>query len=546
MTAAAPTSSGELRFDYIVVGAGSSGCVVANRLSEDGRYRVLLLESGGSDRSIKIQVPLYVADLLNDDRVIWRYKTEPERHLNRRAIDWVRGRVLGGSGSINGNQFVRGDPEEYDAWSAQGCTGWSWSDLLPYFRKLEDYPAGDIVWRGHGGPIGVVKLDKFDELSEAFLASCEQAGIKRVADYNDGTYEGASYLQYSTRNGLRCSSASGYLWPANGRRNLKVMTGAFVTQVLFEGKRAVGIEFRSDGQLQRAWALREVALSCGSLQTPKLLELSGIGNGEILQSLGIGMVHHLPGVGENLQDHPQTAVTFECAKRITINDLLQSHWRKFREGLRFILFREGLLSICTCTVQVITRTDPVNAQRNLKLVLRLFSGGPENRSTGPRGLDLFPGFGVGVFALRPRSRGSSHIRSKDEIEPPCIEANYLAHEMDVRAMLEGVRLARGIGKQTPLQSLIVRETRPGPGAKNDDALLDYIRSTTHGSAHQIGTCKMGTDPLAVVNSRLQVHGIECLRVVDASICPTLPSSNTNAIAIAIGEKGADLILQSQT
>ena len=469
--------------------------------------------------------------------------TEPQAHLNGKPQKWARGRVIGGSSSINGNLFVRGDPLEYDKWRDAGCAGWGYSDLLPIFKRLEDYPEGDPAVRGRGGPIHCTSLDKFDPLSDAFVGACAEAGFKRLPDYNDGSYEGAFYLQYSTRNGLRNSSAAGYLRPANKRPNLTVLPNATVTRVVLDGKRATGVEYRlGDATLREVRARREVVLSAGPLASPQLLELSGIGNSEILQKHGVPVVHHLPGVGENLRDHPNTRLTFECSQPITINDVLQSPWLKFKEGLRFMFKREGLLTICSATAQMNFRSHPELTQPDLVLRLLPLSGKDRYARTPGYGMDPFPGFTFGVTVLQPRSIGTLHIQSRDPLQQASMDPRYLSHEADAQLFLDGVRLARKVAQMPALKPLIVRETRPGPEVADDAGLLDYMRGTIQTSWHMVGTTKMGTDAAAVVDPELRVHGIANLRVIDSGICPTIPSSNTNIPSIAIGEKGADLLL----
>lgn len=529
-------------FDYIIVGAGSSGCVMADRLSSGGRHRVLLIEAGGRDNKLNIRIPLMVAKLLMDERVTWPFTTEPQTHLNGKPQLWVRGRVIGGSNSINGLLFVRGDPKEYDKWRDAGCAGWGYSDMLPYFKRIEDYPEGDPAVRGRGGPIGVTNLGHFDELVDAFVGACEQNGFKRLADYNDGSYEGTFPLQYSTKNGMRASTAYAYLRPASKQPNLTILTNAVATRVLTEGKRATGVEVSYGGGLQQVRARREVVLSAGPLKSPQILELSGIGNADLLQKLGINVVHHLPGVGENLRDHPNVRLTFECAKPITINDVLRSPLLQLKEGLRFIFRREGLLTICSATAQTNFRSSKEVKQPDLVLRLLPVSGKDRYARTKAYGLDPFPGFTFGITPLQPRSVGTLHIRSRDPHDQAAMDPRYLSHEADAQLFLEGIRVARKVAQQPALKPLIVRETRPGPETNDSPALLDYVRETVQTSWHMIGTCKMGVDDAAVVDPELRVRGIADLRVVDTSICPTIPSSNTNAAAIAIGEKGADMVL----
>lgn len=529
-------------FDYVVVGAGSAGCVLANRLSADGRHSVLLLEAGGKDSNLNIHIPLLVANILRDERLTWPLTTEPQNDLKGQRQLWVQGKVLGGSSSINGNLYVRGDPREYDGWAAQGCTGWSYEALLPYFRKLEDFPGGDPSVRGRGGPIGCTQLRDFDPLSNAFIRACEQAGSPVRADYNDGSsYEGTFYSQYSTRRGLRSSTAVEYLRPAVGRRNLTVLTRALATRLMLEGKQAKGVEFVVRGHMRSAKANCEVILSAGALHTPKLLELSGIGNAAILQSRGIDAVHHLPGVGENLRDHTATRLTFECGQRITINDIARSPWLKLKEGLRFAFRREGLLTISSSTAQTNLRAGPDSERADLLLRLQPFSGKDRYARTPKLGMDMFPGFTISIGILNPRSVGSLHVKSPDPQMQAAMDPRYLSDAHDTRMYVEGIRIARSVASQPALKALIVRETRPGPQVDGEAAVVDYIKSTLQTSWHMVGTCRMGLDDMAVVDPELRVHGLGNLRVVDASVFPTIPSSNTNIPTIAAAEKAADLI-----
>jgi len=529
-------------FDYVVVGAGSSGCVMAAKLSASGQHRVLLLEAGGRDTSFNIKVPLFVAHVLNDESLIWPYMTEPQTHLNGQPQRWTRGRVIGGCSSINGNLFVRGDPKEYDNWRDLGCAGWGYDDMLPIFKRLEDFPEGDSSIRGRGGPIHCTPLTKFDPLSDAFLDACGEAGYRNLPDYNDGSYEGAFYLQYSTRNGWRNSTPVGYLNPALKRSNLTVLPNAIVTRVVLEGKRATGIAFRLGETNLTVKARREVILSAGPLASPKLLELSGIGNSEVLQKHGIATQHHLPGVGENLRDHPNTRITYECARPITINDVLRSPWLKLKEGLRFVFKREGLLTICSATAQMNYRSSDKVNQPDLVLRLLPLSGRDRYARTPDKGLDPHPGFTFGITVLQPYSRGTCHIKSSDPLQQAAMDPKYLSHEADVQTFLDGMRVARKVAEQPAMKQLIVRETRPGPEVNDDAGLLDYMKGTIQTSWHMVGTCKMGVDDAAVVDPQLRVHGLQGLRVIDSSICPTIPSSNTNIPSIAIGEKGADMVL----
>ncbi|CAN5515478.1 choline dehydrogenase [soil metagenome] len=535
----------EAKFDFIVCGAGSAGCIVAERLSADGRHQVLLIEAGGRDNNINIKVPLLVINLLNDEKVTWPYKTTPQQHLNGKPQRWTRGRVIGGSGSINGNLFARGDPTEYDHWSALGNKGWSYADMLPVFKRMEDFPEGDAALRGRGGPIHCTRLDKFDRLSGAFVNACTQAGYRELPDYNDGSYEGVFYLQYSTRRGLRNNSAAGYLKPAHKRSNLTILVNATVSRVLLDGQRATGVEVLLNGATKlELRARQEVILSAGPLATPQLLELSGIGNEAVLREHGVKVVHHLPGVGENLRDHPNTRLTFECSEKITVNDILRNPLRKMREGLKFIFKRQGLLTISSSTAQMNYRSRPELKQADLVLRLQPLSGGDRYARTPGTGMDMFPGFTFGVTTLQPKSRGTVHIQSTDPLQQASMDPRYLSHEDDARLFVEGMRISRGIATMPAMRPLVVRETRPGPGVVDDADMLAYIRETLQTSWHMVGTCKMGVDEMAVVDPQLRVHGIAGLRVIDSSICPTLPSSGTNIPSMAIAEKGAEMVLAS--
>ncbi|MEO8752790.1 MAG: GMC family oxidoreductase N-terminal domain-containing protein [Casimicrobiaceae bacterium] len=530
-------------FDYVIVGSGSAGCVLANRLTADGRHTVLLMEAGGRDNHYNIRIPMLVADVLSDTRWTWPYVTAPQPHLDGKPRKWIRGKVIGGCSSINGNLFVRGDPAEFDAWrDALGCEGWGYADLLPIFMRLEDCPEGDPASRGSGGPIRCTRPRGPDTLSDAFVDACAEAGSRRLGDYNDGSYEGAFLLQYSIRKGLRDSSASGYLRQAIGRRNLTVLPNATATRIAMDGRRATGVEYRAGGRIGAVKSTREVVLSAGPLASPQLLELSGIGNGDLLRELGVPGIHHLPGVGENLRDHPNMRMTFECSKPVTINDVMRSPLRKAKEALRFALMREGILAMSSSSAQMNYRSRPDVRRADMVLRLLRFSGESRYSRRAGYGLDRYPGFTIGVAVLQPRSTGTVHIESRDPMQQARMDPRYLAEPDDARMFVEGMRFARRVAAMPSLKPLVVRETRPGADADDDAALLQYAREAIQTSWHMVGTTKMGIDAMAVVDPQLRVHGIASLRVIDSGICPTIPSSNTNIPAIAIGEKGADLLL----
>jgi choline dehydrogenase-like flavoprotein len=530
----------EAVYDYVVVGAGSAGSAVASRLSESGRFRVLLLEAGEDDPWIWLRVPLGAGFILLSQRSLWRFYTEPQSNLGNRKMFWPRGRVLGGSSTINGMLWVRGEPAEYDNWRNLGNPGWGYEDVLPYLKRIESYAKGDGT-RGKHGPIPISLFGR-STLGDAFQAACVQAGIPQTPDYNGAKYEGVGYLQSNTRRGMRSGGRESYLRPARSRANLHMHTSAHADRVRVENGRAVGVEYRIAGDRRFARASREVIVSAGAVQSPQLLELSGIGDKERLAELGIASVKHLPGVGENCRDHLHTRVSFECIRPITLNDILDNPLRKAWMGLRYFVSRDGEMAACTARVHALAKTDPALDRPDVKIQMHNLSAEDPRHPTELK-LDKFPGFGIGTFALRPASTGSVHIRSADPEEPPAIAADYLTDPRDRKTSVAALRFARRIAAQPALAKLIVREVRPGPDAQSDDALLEHIAKLGATSYHPIGTCKMGSDPMAVVDHELRVHGVKGLRVADASIMPTMVSSNTNAPSFLIGERCADFLLR---
>jgi choline dehydrogenase len=525
-------------FDYIVVGAGSAGCALAARLSESGRHRVLLLEAGPPDRNIWIHVPIGYAKLFTDARHNWLYTSEPEPELNGRSIIQPRGKVMGGSSSINGLLYLRGQHEDFDHWRQLGNAGWSFADVLPYFKRAEDQERGADDLHGVGGPLAVSDVSEPHPLCEAFIEACEQAGFPRNDDFNGPQQEGAGYFQMTTRNGRRVSTARGYLRDARRRGNLTIVSEALATRILFEGRRAVGIEYRKDGGTHVARASGEVILSGGAFNSPQLLQLSGVGPADLLKGHGIGVVADMPGVGADLQDHFQVRVAYRCTERITMNDTVNSLPLKIAAGLRYMLFRKGMLTIGAGYAGAFLKTTPDVATPDVQFHVIIFSADKIGGNLHP-----FPGFIISVCQLRPESRGTVRIKSADPAQAPAIQPRYMTAAADRECMIRGMQLTRRIMGQPAIKRYVAEERLPGPNVATDEGLLAYARETGTTIFHPASTCRMGSDRTAVVDERLRVHGFENLRVADASIMPTVVSGNTNAACVMIGEKCADMALE---
>lgn len=524
--------------DYIVVGAGSAGCVMAARLSEDAATQVLLLEAGPPDRSLWIHLPIGYGKTMWDSTYNWCFHTDPDPNMNGRRIYWPRGKTLGGSSSINGLVYIRGQHEDFDSWRAQGNPGWGYEDVLPYFIRSENNQRGASSFHGDAGPLHVSDIGAQHELIEAFIAGAGQNHVPRTEDFNGQKQEGAGYYQLNTHRGWRCSTAKAYLAPARKRGNLEVQTGAHATGLLMEGQRVVGVNYVQAGVNKTARCRSEVVLCAGAIQSPQLLQLSGIGPAALLQARGIPVRHVLAGVGENLQDHLQVRLIYECSKPITTNDQLNSWTGQVKLGLQWLLYRSGPLAVGINQGGCFMRALPESTTPDIQFHVATLSADMAGGKVHP-----FSGFTMSVCQLRPQSRGHIRIRSTDPFEPPEMQPNYLATELDRRTAVAGLRAARAIAQSPALRPYVRREVKPGPHAHDDAALLEFCRNNGATIFHPSGTCAMGKDPAAgaVVDTRLRVHGLAGVRVVDCSVMPTLVSGNTNAAAVMMAEKASDMV-----
>jgi choline dehydrogenase len=530
-----------MQYDYIIVGAGSAGCVLANRLTENGKLSVLLLETGGSDRSLFIQMPTALSIPMSTEKYAWQFETEPESGLDGRRMHCPRGKVLGGSSSINGMVYVRGHAKDFDEWAEQGATNWDYAHVLPYFKKAECWAFGGDDYRGDTGPLNVNNGNNMrNPLYEAFVRAGVEAGYWATEDYNGAQQEGFGAMHMTVKNGIRWSAANAYLRPAMKRPNLTVITNALVHKVLLEGKRASGVRFSRRGKVQEVQATREVILSAGSIGSPHLLELSGIGRREVLEAAGVPIAHELPGVGENLQDHLEFYFQFRCKKPVSLNGSL-NWWNKLLIGMRWILFRDGLGA-----TNHFESCGFIRSKANVEWPDLQYHFLPAAMRYDGREAFDGDGFQVHIGHNKPLSRGYVHLQSADPTAPPKICFNYLQHTADREGFRDCVRLTREILHQQALDEYRGEEIQPGVAVQSNEQIDAFVRRATESAYHPSCSCKMGTDAMSVVDPETRVHGIDRLRVVDSSIFPSITNGNLNAPTIMVAERAADMILGNAT
>ena len=527
-----------MNYDYIIVGAGSAGCVLANRLSAHSGDRVLLLEAGGGDLNPMLHVPAGWAANFKNPKVDWGYSTEPEPELDNREIYWPRGKVLGGSSAINGMIYIRGVPLDYDSWAQAGNQGWSWDEVLPYFKKAENQARGADEFHGDTGPQAVQDVRDKRPIQQAFIDALVEQGLPRSDDFNDGDQFGAGYYQFTQYSGRRYSTSTAYLRPAKSRNNLTVETHALVSRIGFDGERASTVHYNRRGVPQSATAAKEIVLCGGAINSPQLLELSGIGDAELLKKHGISVQKHLPGVGENLQDHLLTAMVYGCPDADSINREVTG-WRLATAAMKWFFLRDGPLTTGSAPVGGFFYTRAGLAAPDVQL--HFASGATLYNEDGKIQPTKYPAMTAVVNQNRPESRGSLHIRSSSPADYPIIRANYLSADVDRQTLLDALKFLQKVFESKALDGFRLERISPEPGEEGEQALLAHIRRSASTTYHPVGTCRMGSDPMAVVDDQLRVHGVPGLRIADASIMPLLVSGNTNAAAIMIGEKAADLI-----
>ena len=526
------------QFDFVIVGGGTAGCVLADRLTENGRYSVLMLEAGGRDDGFWISIPAGFSKLLTGNAFNWRFQTEPEEATYQRRIVVPRGKGLGGSSLINGMIFVRGQKEDYDQWAQSGARGWSFADVLPYFKKLENFEGGASDMRGSNGPMHVEHIKLRPELADAFIKAGVEAGYPHNPDYNGASQDGFGYYQVTQKKGRRWSAADAYLRRAEKRPNLAVRTGAYVTSLELDGRKVSGVTFKQDGKTCRVQARREVILAAGAVQSPQILELSGIGDPAHLASVGIAIRHGLIGVGSNYRDHYCTRMNWRVTKPVTLNEQARG-LRLMGAVAQYALTRSGILALGTGLAHAFVKTRPDLATPDVQFFFMHAS----YANAADRKLDTEPGITIGVTQLRPDSTGTIHVQSPDPFAPPAIKPNFLSVPSDAATLIEGMKIARRVIAQPAMDPYRAYEMNPGDTVVTDAQWLEFARRNGQTIYHPIGTCAMGVGPRAVVDPDLRVHGLEGLRIADASIMPLMVSANTEAAVLMIAEKGSDLILR---
>ncbi|MEL6919631.1 MAG: GMC family oxidoreductase N-terminal domain-containing protein [Pseudomonadota bacterium] len=530
--------------DYLIIGGGSAGAVLAARLTEDPKISVTLVEAGPEAKGFWVSTPLGVAKIVLGNAFLWQFFTKEQEAMKGQKIYWPRGKALGGSSTVNGMIWTRGDREAYDHIASLGCPGFDWDTFAPYLNKTESYEGAPSQARGAVGPITASRIDAQDDLTRAFIKASEEIGYPHNEDFNDGDQSGVAHLQYSIRDGKRCSTHVGYLKPAMGRQNLRVLTGVAAERILLDGRRAVGAYVKTEQGVELLRAGREVILCAGALKTPQILEMSGLGQAERLGSLGIDVVQDMPEVGENLIDHVNIRMTYKARKPITLNDVMASKVKTLLEGMKYVFLKKGFLTYPTVTSQAIKQLHSGDRYSTAKLQIGLISGPDRYANTADNGLDSWSGFNIGTFQLYPKSRGYVHATSADPHADPEMTANYFADEYDRALAVAQFREVRKLAAASPLSREIIEENRPGPAMSDDDALLNYALETGQTCWHPVGSARMGEDDRAVVGTDLKVKKVASLRIVDASVWPDIPASNTNAPTIALAEKAADMIKEA--